>query len=145
MYVCQSISWLTYLMKYRDISCPGWAIFLKFFWDIPEMFVHYFQIVTNFLYVCQSISWLTSLLKLGQYRDNSCSGWDIFLKFYGDIPGIFLHFFEILSIFLSVCQSFSWPLSHWNEANMGISPVLDEISFWIFLETFLGCSYTNSK
>ena len=37
LYVCQSVSWLTSLLKldkYRDISIFGWNIFLKFFWDI---------------------------------------------------------------------------------------------------------------
>ena len=84
LYVCQSVSWLTSLLKldkYRDISCSWWNIFLNFFGHIPEMFVHLFWILRNFLYVCQSISWLTCLLKYGQYRDIYCPGWDIFLKF----------------------------------------------------------------
>ena len=111
MYVCQSVSWLTSLLKldkYRDISCSWWDIFLKFFGHIPEMFVHFFWILTNFLYVCQSISWLTNLLKIGQYGDISCSGWDIFPKFLGDIPGIFWHYFQINANCLYVCQSVSW-------------------------------------
>ena len=37
------------------------------------------------------------------------------------------------------------PLPYWNYVNMGIYPVLDEISFWIFLETFLGYFCTISK
>ena len=69
LYVCQSVSWLTSLLKlgkYRDMSCPGWYIFLNFFWEIPRMFVHNFPIITNFLYVFRSFCWLTSLLKLGK-------------------------------------------------------------------------------
>ena len=110
LHVCQSVSWLTSLLKpgkNRDISGSWWYIFLNFFGDIPEMFVHYFQIIKNFLYVCQSISWLTYLLILGQYRDISCFGWDIFLKIFVDIPGMFLNFFQINSNCLYVCQSFS--------------------------------------
>ena len=110
MYVYQSVSWLTFLLKlnkYRDISCSWWHIFLKFFRDISGIFVHYFQIISNFLYVCQSISWLTSLLKSGQYRDNSYFVWDIFLKFFGRIPGMFVHFYQIILKFLYVCQSVS--------------------------------------
>ena len=64
LYVCQSVSWLTSLLKldkYRDISGPEWAIFLKFFGDIPRMLLHHSQIILNFLYGCQSFSWLTSL------------------------------------------------------------------------------------
>ena len=55
LYVCQSVIWLTTLLKldtYRGIPCSWWDIFLKFFGDIPDMFVHYFQIITNFVYVC---------------------------------------------------------------------------------------------
>ena len=85
LYVSQSVGWLTSLLKLdksRDISCSGWDIVLKFFGDIPGMFIHYFQIIINFVYVCQSVSWLTSLLKLDKYRDISCSWWYIFLIFW---------------------------------------------------------------
>ena len=36
-------------------------------------------------------------------------------------------------------------LSYWNHVNIGIYPVLDDIYFWIFLETFLGyfCTVFN--
>ena len=67
LYVCQSNSWLTSLLKLgkdRDISISGWYIFLKIFGDIPWMLLHHFQILLNFLYVCQFVSWLTSLLNL---------------------------------------------------------------------------------
>ena len=82
-----SVTWLTSLLKldkYRDISNSGWDIFLKSFGDIPGMVAHQFQTIHNFLYVCQPVSWLTSLLKLYKYRDNSSSGWVIFLKFLKD-------------------------------------------------------------
>ena len=36
-------------------------------------------------------------------------------------------------------------LPYWNYTNIGISPFLDAISFWNFLEAFLGCLYTCSK
>ena len=36
-------------------------------------------------------------------------------------------------------------LSYWNLANIGITQVPDEISFWNFLEAFLECLYTQSK
>ena len=74
-------------------------IFLKLIEDIPELFVHYFQMFTNFLYVCQSVNWLTSFLKLGRYRDISCSGWDILLKFFRDILGMFVYYFQIITNF----------------------------------------------
>merc|ERR1712082_526740 len=90
------------------MGSSGGDIFLKFFGDIPGMLVHYFQIVLNFLYVCQSVSWLTSLLKLDISRDISSSGLDIFLKFFGDIPLMLVHYFQIILNFLYVCQSVSW-------------------------------------
>ena len=46
--------------------------------------------------------------------------------------------FMSVSLFVSL-------LPYWNYVNMGIYPVLDEISFWIFLETFLGYFWTVSK
>ena len=81
---------------------------LKSFGDIPGMFIHYCQIILHFLYVSQSVGWLTSLLKLDKCRDRSCSGWDIFLKFFGDIPGTLVHYFQVILNFFYVCQSASW-------------------------------------
>ena len=80
----------------------------EFFVDIPEMFVHFLWILTNLLYVCKSVSWLSILLKLGWYRDISSSRWDIFLKSFGDIPGMLVHYFQTLLNFLYVCQSVIW-------------------------------------
>ena len=43
LYVCQSVSWFTSLLKlfkYRDISSSGRDIFLKFSGDIPRMLAH---------------------------------------------------------------------------------------------------------
>ena len=111
LYVCQSISWLTYLRnlgQYRDISCSGWDIFQKFLSDIPRMFVHYFQIIQNFLYVCQPVSWLTSLLKLDKYGDISSYGWYIFSKLFGDMPRMLVHYFLIILNIFYVCQSVRW-------------------------------------
>ena len=114
LHVSQSFSWLTSLLKldkYRDISCPGGDIFLKFFGDIPWMFLHHFPMIKKCFYVLQSVSWLTSLLKLDKYRDISGPEWDIFLKFFGDIPRMFLQHFQIILNFLYVCQFVSWHTS----------------------------------
>ena len=86
----------------------------------------------NCLHVCQSVSWHTSLLKLDIYRNIYSSGWDIFLKSFGDICGIFVDFFWIIPNFLYVCQSVSWLTYLLNEANVGIYLVLDQISYWNF-------------
>ena len=58
-----------------------WTLFGPQVHNIPWLFVHYFQILMNFLYICQSVSWLTSLLILDKCRNISCSGWNIFLIF----------------------------------------------------------------
>ena len=80
----------------------------EIFGHIPGMLPHHCQIIMNFLHVCQSHSWLTSLLISDKYRDISSSGWDIFLKFFGDIFGMLIHYFQIILNFLYVSQSDSW-------------------------------------
>ena len=112
LFVCQSASWLTSLLKlgkYRDVSCPGWDIFFKYFGHLPGMFFTLFLKIKILLYVCLSVSWLTSLLKLGQYRDISASKRVILLIFFGDIPWMFLHYFKIIlqPAFLEVTKI--WP------------------------------------
>ena len=59
----------------------------------------------NPLYVCKLVSWLTSLLISDKYRDISSSGWDIFLKSLGGIPGMFVHYFQIITNFLSISKN----------------------------------------
>ena len=148
LYVSQSDSWLTSLLKldkYRDISGPEWAIFLKFFGDIPRILWHHFHIILNFLYVCQSVSWLTSLLKLDKYRDISSSAWDIFLNFFGDIPRMLLHHLQIILNFLYVCQSVSWLSSLMKLGQYRDISCPNEIFFCMFLVAFLGYFYTISK
>ena len=108
LYVCQSVSWLTSLLKlfkYRDISTSGRDIFLKFSGHIPGMLAHWLQIILKFWYVCQSVIWLTCLLKLYKYRDISSSGWNIFLKFWWhswDVGTLVPYTSEFLAC-LSVC------------------------------------------
>ena len=117
LHLCQSVSWLSSLLKlykYKDISCSGWVIFLNFFGHISGMLIPQINIILIFFYVRQSVSWLTCLHKLYKYRDNSSSGWYIFLKLYRDIPWIFLHNFQIIPNYFYVCQSVSWLLPDWN-------------------------------
>ena len=114
---------------------------MNFFGDIPGMFVHLFQIILNFLYICQSVSWLTSLLKLDKYGDISSSEWDlseIFWRHSRDIGTLALNNSEF---FVSLLVAL---LPYWNYTNIE-TPVLDDISFWNWLETFLGLWYTRSK
>ena len=80
------------------------GIFWRHSWDIGTMD----QIILNFLYVCQSGNWHTSPMKSDNLRNISSSVWYIFLNFYGHIPGMLVHMFQIILIFLNVCQSGSW-------------------------------------
>ena len=63
--VCSLPHFLTEIRLSLDISSSRGAIFFKFSGDIDRMFLHLFNIISDFLYVCQSVHCLTSLLKLG--------------------------------------------------------------------------------
>ena len=147
LYVSQSVSWFTSLLKldkYRDISSSGSDIFLKFFWGIPGMLVHLFQIILIFLFVCQSVIWLTFLLKLHKCRECPVLGDISFWTFLETIQG---NFWTIAMLFWISCMSVSMLVGlvpYWKYTNIGISPVLDKISVWHFLEAFLWCWYTCS-
>ena len=111
LYVCQSVSWLTFLLnlwKCRDIICSGWDIFLKFF----ETSLWWLSTISELFGIfCMSVSlvsWPTLLLKLCSYRDISTSVWDTFLKFFGGFPWMFVYNVQIIWNFLHVCQSVSW-------------------------------------
>ena len=62
LYVCQSVSWLTSLLKldkYRDISGSGWDIFLKFL----ETFLGCCYTISKYFWnSCMSVSLLFGLL-----------------------------------------------------------------------------------
>ena len=76
--------------------------------------------------------------------DNSSSGWDIFLKFLGDILGTLIHNFQIILIFfISVSLLVGYFLTEIR--NMRLSPLLYEIYFQNFLETLMGYLHTNSN
>ena len=93
------------------------------------------------LLVSQSVSGLP----LTQLVNNSGSGRDIFLKSFGDTPGMFLHQFQRIPNFLYVCQSAHCLTSFLKLGYLWISPVLDDLSFSNFLETFLGHLCTSSE
>ena len=66
LYVCQSVSWLAFLLKlgqYRHISCSGGVLFLIFLWIFPGCF-YTIPKKLQILNVCQAVSWLISLLKI---------------------------------------------------------------------------------
>ena len=65
--------------------------------------------------------------------------------FFVDIPGMCVQYFQILTNFLFVWQSFSFLTSLLKLGNTWISPVLDAIFFLKFLVAILGCFYTISK
>ena len=128
------------LDKWSDLPCSEWDIFLKLFWYIPWMLVHYCQIITNFLFVFQSFNWFTSLMKLGKYGDET-SFWN-FWRHSWDIGTLVWNSSESFCMSVSLVVGI---LPQWNLINLGISPALYDISFWIFMDTFLGCWCTCSE
>ena len=101
--------------------------------------------ILNFLYVCLSGSWHISLLKLGSYRDISSSVWDISLKFFGGIPWMFVHLFQIILNFLYVWEFDSWLISLLKLDKYRDSSSSRWYIFQTFLDPFLRYSYTSSK
>ena len=94
------------------------------------------------------VSLLVGLLSYWNYTNigispvlNKISFW-IFLETFLGCWSTFSKKFWIFCMSVSVLFG---SLSYWNYTIIGISPVLDKISFWIFLETFLGCLFTCSK
>ena len=79
------------------------------FWIFLETFPGYFWIIyKSFQISWISVSLLVGLLKLGLHRYNSISGWDIFLKFSGRFPGVFVYYIQIILNFLYGRHSVSW-------------------------------------
>ena len=72
---------------------------------------------------------------------NETSFWNSLEAFLGCLYTIFKSFqFSCTSVSLLVGL-----LPYWNYTNTGISPFLDDIYFWDFLETFLGYWYSSSE
>ena len=149
MYVCQSVSWLTFLEKidkYRDISKSGWDSFLTFIWqsslDVYTPDPNIFKFLVN-LSVCQLAYFLTEIKQILGYLP-------FFMRYLSEIfwetfPGCFYTSSKWFWIFCMSVSLLVGLLSYWNYTKIGKSPVLDKISLWNFLEWFLGYRYTCSK
>ena len=61
--------------------------------------------------VCLSVWQLAYFLAEIRKRHISSSGWYIFLEFLGDIHVMLVHWFQIITNFVYVCQSGSWNTS----------------------------------
>ena len=96
-------------------------------------FLKFFHIILDLLHAHQSVSWLTSLPISDKYGDISSSGWDIFLKFLRDIPGMLVHYFQIILNFLYVCWSVCWLTSL---LKLGWYRDISTSGWYIFLEFF---------
>ena len=119
-----------------------------FFWNFLETFPGCWHTNSKWIWIlCLSVSLLFGLLLYWNHTniDNSSSGWYILLIFLGDTLGTLIHYFQIILIFCMSVSLLFGSLSYWNHINIEISPVLDKIVFWNFLETFQGCWYTISK
>ena len=112
--------------------------FWRHSWDVGTLFRNNFEFL-----VCQSLSWLTSLLKLDKGISPVLNE-IFFLNFLKTFLRCWC-WFKIILTSLYVCQSGSLVLPYWNPTNLRISPALDEISFWIFMDKFLVCVWTDLK
>ena len=146
MSVSLFIAWLPYWDYFNIGYVQIWLsqlsqIFRRHSLDVFTLVQNNFRFL-----VCLSVCSLPQFLtEIRLSLDIFSSGWDIFSKFSGDISGIFVHYFKIISDFLYVCQSVHCLTSLLKLGYLWISPVLDELSISKFLDTFLGCLWTSSK
>ena len=107
LYVCQSLHGLTSLLKLMyQWYLQFWMRYLpQIFWRHPGDVCT--LVPNNFRFlVCLSVCSLPKFLtEIWLSSDIFSSGWDIFAKFSGDISGIFVHYFKVISDFLYVCWS----------------------------------------
>ena len=88
-HVCLSVCLFAYFLtkiRQRHISGSGWDIFLKFFGDIPEMLVHWFQIVLIYRFFGWENIWTNWIWKfslfLGQFGYSFTYFWLMILGFF---------------------------------------------------------------
>ena len=108
------------------------------------MFVYQCQIISDFLYVCQSVHCLNFLLDYGnsEYLQSWMSQLSqIFWIYSWDVCTLVPNNFRFL-VPLSV---FSLPHFLTENRLSVITPVLHELYFSNFLETFLGCLYNKLR
>ena len=123
-----------------------WFLHLNFYVYILKIFGVYWltlSSIDNFWLKERECDWVNlfefktkpSAAEVGSidnYKDISSSGLDIFLNFLETFMGCW---YTISKLFWISCTSVSLYvglLPYWNKINLGISPVLDEIFFWIF-------------
>ena len=115
-------------------------IFRRHSWDVSAVVQHNFRFLVC-LSVCSLPHYLTDIMLT---VDISSSGGTSFFKFSEDISWILVQYFKIIQDFLYVCLSVHCLTYLLILCYQWISPVLDELAFSNFLETFLGCLYTSS-
>ena len=112
-----------------------------FFWNFLETFIGCFYTSSKWFWIsCMSVSLFAYFLTTIIPSYISSSGLEIFLDFLETFLRYWYPEFFVCLVSL-VVGILPW----WNQTNLGILPALDEISYWIFMDTFLGCWYTCSK
>ena len=142
--VCQLAYFLTEIRKIQGYLQFCVIYLSETFWrhsqDIPTLVTNIFNFFV-FMSVCQLAQCLTEIRKIQGYL-KFCM---IYLsEFFGDISGMLVHYFQIILNLMFVCQSVCL-LTSLPKLDKGISPDLDETSFWNFLKTFLTHWHTGSK
>ena len=84
-------------------------------WDISALVQNNHRFLVC-LSVCSLTHFLTDIMLT---VDISSSGWASFLKFSGDIPGMFANQFQIFPFFLYFVSLFIASLPYWNYINIG--------------------------
>ena len=121
--------WIRYLSEF----------FWRHSWDVGTLVPNNSEFIVC-LSVCYLAHFLTEITQILGYLQ-------IWIRYLSEI--LWRHSWDVCTqVPNNSCMSV-WLLvgllSYWNYTNIGIFPVQDEISFWKFVETFLGCLYTGSK
>ena len=130
--VCLSVCQLAYfLTEIRQIQgyLKFWMRYISHFswrysWDVSTLTRN-----DSEFHVCLSICLFAYFLTKIRQRDISGSGWCIFLEFFGGIPDMLVHWFQIIQIFCLSVSLVVGILPYRYQTDLGISPALDEISF----------------
>lgn len=136
-YVCQSFNCLTLLLKYAKVLMYDICFYVIFF----ETFLIYLHISCNLMQIyCRCVGlfvtlhphWYKLILQFFKFLTRHLS--EIYLRYSWDICTLWVC--KKLGMSVSLLVGI---LPYLSPAKIAIARVLDEIYYWTFKETFLGC------